>query len=88
MDVDKQDKQDHILDHQLDLKFGLVFIYIHTLSLYTLQVYLGPWTRPETFICSAAAQKAELKIVWGCLGGEDLEWGRGKCASLYTGSSV
>ena len=24
----------------------------------------------------------------GGLGGEDLEWGRGKCASLYTGSSV
>ena len=23
----------------------------------------------------------------GGLGGEDLEWGRGKCASLYTGSS-
>ena len=25
--------------------------------------------------------------MWG-LAGEDLEWGRGKCASLYTGSSV
>ena len=25
---------------------------------------------------------------YGGLGGEDLEWGRGKCASLYTGSSV
>ena len=27
-------------------------------------------------------KKAELKVVG--LGGEDLEWGRGKCASLHT----
>ena len=57
--------------------------HIHVDKLYTLQVYLGPWTRPDTYICSAFAQKAELKAVGG-LGGEDLEWGRGKCASLYT----
>ena len=41
------------------------------------------WTRPYTYICSASAQKAELKVVGG-LGVEDLGWGRGKCASLYT----
>ena len=41
----------------------------------------------ETYICSASAQKAELKVV-GVLGGEDSRLGRGKCASLYTGSSV
>ena len=35
----------------------------------------------------APAQKAELKVVGG-LGVEDLGWGRGKCASLYTGGSV
>ena len=33
--------------------------------------------RPYTYICSASAS-----------GGEDFEWDRGKCASLYTGSSV
>ena len=33
------------------------------------------------YICSTSAQKAELKV--GGLGGEDLEWGRGKCASLH-----
>ena len=68
--------------------------HLHEDKLYTLQVYLGLWTRPDTYICSASAQKAELKVVgWGeggggGVGGEDLEWGRGKCASLYTGSSV
>ena len=30
-------------------------------QLYTLQVYLGWWTRPHTYICSASA---ELKVVW------------------------
>ena len=48
----------------------------------TLQVYLGQWTIPDTCICSTSAQKAEVKVV-GVLG-----WDRGKCASLYTGSSV
>ena len=28
-----------------------------------LQGYLGRWTRPDTYICSASAQKAELKVV-------------------------
>ena len=49
--------------------------------------YLRRRTRPYTYICSASAQKAELKVVGG-LGAEDVGWGRGKCASLYTGSSV
>ena len=64
--------------------------HIHVDKLYTLQVYLGRWTRPDTYICSAFAKKAELKAVGGGggLGDEDFEWGRGKCASLYTGSSV
>ena len=54
--------------------------------IYTSSIF-GPWTRPDTYICRAFAQKAELKAGGG-LGGEDLEWGKGKCASLYTGSSV
>ena len=45
--------------------------HLHVDKLYTLQVYLGRWTRPDTYICSASAQKAELKV-------EDLEWGRDK----------
>ena len=45
------------------------------------------WTRPYTYICNASAQMAELKVVGG-LGVEDLGWGRGKCASLYTWGSV
>ena len=43
--------------------------------------------RPYTYICSASAQKAELNVEgWGVL---ELRtgWGRGKCASLYTGSA-
>ena len=31
--------------------------------------------RPDTYICSASSQKAELND--GGLGGEDFEWGRG-----------
>ena len=38
--------------------------------------------RPDANICSASAQKAELNVVGV------LEVSRGKCASLYTGSSV
>ena len=40
------------------------------------------WTRPDAYICSASAQKAELNVVGV------LEVNRGKCASLYTGSSI
>ena len=36
---------------------------------------------PDFYICSASAQKAELNVVGG-LGGDDLGWSRGKCASL------
>ena len=49
---------------------------------YTLQVYLGQMTRPDAYICGASAQKAKLNVVGV------LEVSRGKCASLYTGSSV
>ena len=45
-------------------------------------IHLGQWTRPDAFICSASAQKAELNVVGV------LEVSRGKCAILYTGSSV
>ena len=47
------------------------------------------WAGGRDIILTSVAhlrKKAELKVVG--LGGEDLEWGRGKCASLYTGSSV
>ena len=47
------------------------------------------WASGRDLILTSAAQlhnKAEL-FIW-CLGGEDLEWGRGKCASLYTWSSL
>ena len=37
--------------------------HLHLDKLYTLQVYLGRWTRPDTYICSTSAQKAELKVV-------------------------
>ena len=37
--------------------------YIHVDKWYTLQVYFGRKTRPDTYICSASAQKAELKVV-------------------------
>ena len=30
---------------------------------YTLQVYFGWQTRPDTYICSASAQNAALKVV-------------------------
>ena len=40
----------------------------------TLQVYLGWWTRPDTYICSTSARKDELNAVWVL----DFEWGRGK----------
>ena len=43
---------------------------------------LGQWARPDAYICSASAQNAELNIVGV------MEVSRGKCASLYTGSSV
>ena len=44
--------------------------------------YFGQSTRPYAYICSASVQKAELNVVGV------LEVSRGKCASLYTGSSV
>ena len=44
--------------------------------------YLGQWTRPDAYICSASAQKAELNVVGVS------KVSRGKCVSLYTGSSV
>ena len=28
-----------------------------------IQVYLGQWTRPDAYICSASAQTAELNVV-------------------------
>ena len=78
--------------HAISDKISCTDTYIHVNKLYTLQVYLRRWTRPYTYICSASAQKAELKLVGGGGGGglgvEDLGWSRGKCASLYTGSSV
>ena len=48
------------------------------------------WTGGRALILTSVAhlrKNAELKVV-GVLEPEDLEWGRGKCASLYTGSSV
>ena len=73
--------------HAISDKISCTDTHIHVDKLYTLQVYLCRWTRPYTYICSASAQNAELKVVGG-LGVEDFGWGRGKCASLYTGSSV
>ena len=32
---------------------------------YTLQVYLGQWTRADAYICSASTHKAELNVVGG-----------------------
>ena len=43
-------------------------------------IWASEW--PDAYICSASAQKAELNVVGF------LEVSRGKCASLYTGSSV
>ena len=56
----------------------MVYTIINYGKWYTLQVYLGQWTIAD----SAFVQKAELKVVGV------LEVSRGKCASLYTGSSV
>ena len=44
------------------------------------------WTGGRALILTSVAhlrKNAELKVV-GVLEPEDLEWGRGKCASLYT----
>ena len=49
----------------------------------TLQVYLGWWTRPDTYICSASAQKAELNAV-GVLEVRPLS---GAGVSLYKGAA-
>ena len=54
--------------------------------IYTSSIF-APVDETLYYICSASAQKAELNVVGG-LGVEDLGWGRGKCASLFTGSSV
>ena len=59
-----------------------IFAPFGTPQWYTLQAYLGQWTRPDAYIRSASVQKAELNVVGV------LEVSRGKCASLYTGSSV
>ena len=40
-----------------------MYWHIYVDKWYTLQAYLGRWTRPDTYICSASAQKAELNAV-------------------------
>ena len=59
------------MSHAISDLISCTDTYIHADKLYTLQVYLRRWTRPKTYICSASAQKAELKLVGG-LGVEDL----------------
>ena len=49
--------------HAISDKISCTDTYIHVDKWYTLQVYLRLWTRPYTYICSASAQKAELKVV-------------------------
>ena len=74
-----------VVAHAISDKISCTDTYIHMDKCYKLQVYWGRWTRPDTYICSASAQKAELKVVG--LGGEDIEWGKGKCASFTRGAA-
>ena len=70
--------------HTISDKISCTETYIHVDKWYTLHVYLGPWTRPDTYICSASAQMVELNAV-GVLEVLTLS---GAGVSLYTGSSV
>ena len=44
--------------------------HLHVDKLYTLQVYLGQWTRPDTYICS---KRLSLRLWGGGGGGGGLE---------------
>ena len=74
------------MSHAISDKISCTETYtcIHVDKCFTLQVYLGRWTRPDTYICSAFAQKAEL-IAVGVLEVRTLS---GAGVSLNTGSSV
>ena len=63
--------------HAISDKISCTDTYIHVDKWYTLQVFTSV---PHLRKCWAKG--------YGGLWGEDLEWGRGKCASLYTEISV